>query len=89
MKFSNSTFNDDTFDQDPTVSCFVLSMIGIYVSVLFFLGIVFNVLNLWLFLKAKLLINPINLFMTSLIVLNLIGTFLELPLVIHSAFKCR
>jgi hypothetical protein len=81
-------FNIDPYDQDPTVSCFVLSIIGVYVSLLFFLGIVLNILNLWLFLKAKLL-NPINLFMTTLIILNLIGTLLELPLVIHSAFSCR
>ncbi len=88
MKFKNPTFETDLFDQDPTVSCFVLSIIGVYVALLFFLGIILNVLNLWLFLKAK-LFNPINLFMTTLIVLNLIGTVLELPLVIHSAFKCR
>ena len=81
----NSTNHEDS---ELDSECGSLVIIGVYLTILFVLAIIFNTLNLWVFHKAK-LFNPINCFMMTLIGLNLISTFFELPPIMHSSFHCQ
>ena len=76
--------SDNNFDD----YCNVNKIFGVYTIVLFIASTFFNAFNLWIYYKSKIFI-PINLFMTTLITLNLVGTILETPLIIYNSFSCK
>ena len=84
----NSTDENWEPPQSP-VDCSTLNYIGIYCIILFVISIISNTTILGLIIKfsKQLLVN--NILMIWLIILNLIGTLIELPLVAFSAFSCK
>jgi hypothetical protein len=83
----NST--NDWEPPEPPVDCYILSYIGIYCIVLFVISFISNTTLLILIIKFSNELLKNNLLMMWLIILNLIGTLIELPLVATSAFKCK
>jgi hypothetical protein len=69
-------------------NCLSLEIVGFYMFFLLVSSIVFNLLSIWKFYKAK-LITPINIFIVSLLGFNLIASFIEAPYMIFNAYNCR
>ena len=84
--------NDNYFHSDlasSSLKCFKLSLIGIFLLIIFILSLTFNTLLLLTFYKYKRLREKCNKFVMFLTFLNLIGTLLELPFVFTSCMNCR
>ena len=88
---TNNSENEsiDLFDVIPPVPCWNLYIIGVYLVLLFISSIALNSLFLLAVPKNKKLLTPVNFFMITQSVLNLIVTVLQMPLVIYSAFNCK
>ena len=84
----NST-NENWEPPEPPVDCYTLYYIGVYCIVLFVISFISNTTLLILIIKFSKELLKNNLLMMWLIILNLIGTLIELPLVAISAFKCK
>ena len=69
-------------------NCLILHLIGVYMSILLVSSTIFNSLSIWIFYKAK-LFTPINVFMVSLLVLNLCATYVEAPYMIYNSYHCK
>jgi hypothetical protein len=84
----NST-NENWEPPEPPVDCYTLNYIGVYCIVLFVISFISNTTLLILIIKFSKELLKNNLLMMWLIILNLIGTLIEFPLVAISAFKCK
>ena len=71
-----------------SIQCNFLKFIGAYTIILLFSGTILNVFTLWLFRKSK-MITPMNCFMITLIILNLVATIIETPYIIYISINCR
>lgn len=71
------------------VDCQVLSIFGVYCILLFIVSTSANITVLWILLKNRNLLKHIYILIFALAVLSLLGTIVELPLIIITAFKCR
>ncbi len=69
-------------------SCSTFKLVGCYLLIILISSSILNSINLWILHKAK-LITSVNFFMIALFCLNIIATFLELPLLIYNSFTCR
>ena len=85
----NSTDYELKFGSLSPVSCKVLDIIAIYCILLMVVSIVSNSLLLFIFFRNKDLRSPINTMVMALTCLNLVGSCIELPIVITSHFMCR
>jgi hypothetical protein len=86
---SNFTNSNEWVIPEVPVDCKKLVPIYIYCILLFLTAIIANPLLIWALLKYKDLMNPTNLLILTLAVLNTAGTILELPLVTLSAIFCK
>ena len=88
--FKNFTNSSKLFAPEAIVECSVLKKIGVYCIILFIISFTSNLAVIIVFIKNKNhLLNGVNILILSLTILNLIGTLIELPLVITSAFYCK
>lgn len=71
------------------VKCEYLKIIAFYCLLVYILSLLFNSMIIGFFLKNKKHINPLNLLIIALAVLNVFATLGEIPLVIVSNFQCR
>ena len=85
----NETKIEEEWSPKALVECYKLQIIGGYCIFLFIAGIIANPTIIWIILKNKKLINPVNILVVALAILNTIGVLIELPLVTISAFMCR
>jgi hypothetical protein len=69
-------------------TCFDLQKVGGYMFFIFFASTFFNSISIWIFYKAK-LYTPINLFFITLIILNLVASYIEGPVIIYFAYYCE
>ena len=81
--------NHDEFNSESPTECYKLKGIAIYLIILFISSMSINGLLAVVFIWFKSLRNPLNAFIFTLNILNLVGTVTELPLVITSNFSCR
>ena len=84
-----STIIYDEWSPKVLAECYELKILGVYCILIFTAGIIVNPTLIWIILKNKKLINPVNLVILSLTILNTIGLFAELPLVTASAIMCN
>jgi hypothetical protein len=70
-------------------TCFKLNLIAIYCIFLCILSLYFNIALLKVFYNNSDLRTSLNLFIIVLTALNLLGTCIELPLVIITNFSCK
>jgi hypothetical protein len=85
----NETLIEENWSPKPLVECYKLQVIGGYCTILFIVGIIANPTIIWIILRNKELVNPVNILIVALSILNTIGVLVELPLVTISAFMCR
>ena len=71
------------------VECYKLKYIGIYSLCLFIASVSINTTHFCILIKNKQLLQPVNLIVFSLTVVNLIGTLFEIPLVTLNALNCK
>ena len=71
------------------IECHKLKIIGIYLILLFISSAFFNILLLFIIFKYKRFRNSLNIYIFFLTLLNLIGTFVELPATIATNFACK
>jgi hypothetical protein len=74
---------------ESEVPCYQLQIIGAYCLLLFIISLTFNLLFTISVFKTKQLHQARYYILACLGVLNLIGTFLELPIVAASGFNCK
>ncbi|RNA19352.1 melanopsin [Brachionus plicatilis] len=79
----------DPFDVKSPVECYKLRIIAVYCLIIFFLSLTANSVLLWILIYFKELRNSMNAFMLALSVCNLIGSLIELPMVVISNFNCK
>ena len=72
----------------PSDNCINLALMGVYLFILLVSSIFFNSLNIWRFYRAK-LFTPINIFMMTLLFLNLIESFIASPLIMYKSYNCK
>lgn len=70
-------------------NCSSLKIISYYCIILFFLSMVFNVILLRLFYFHKELRKSFNLIIIALLLLNVLGTLFELPVIILTNYYCE
>ena len=83
----NGTQILDKYSLESPTKCYKLRILGIFYVLLFLASTVFNSLLFYVFIKNKNLRTAFNLFIIALIILNLIGTFTELPFVVSDYLK--
>ncbi len=88
MSFNTSSYEIEYFKESP-IECYKLKLISGYLLLLFFLGVAFNTILIFVFMRNRSLITPLNLIIITMIVFNLIGGLFEFPVVILSNFNCR
>jgi hypothetical protein len=71
------------------VDCEQLKPIAIYCVVLFIVSLISNPTLIWILLRNRELMNPVNVLILALASLSIIGTLIELPLVSVSAILCK
>lgn len=81
--------NIDPFDAESPVECFKLKIIAVYCLIIFLLSLITNSILIWILVFYKELRNSMNTFMLALSICNLIGSLIELPMVIISNFNCK
>ncbi len=87
--FSNYTsLGEDDFPISP-ISCFKLNLIALYLTMLLVASSVVNSFLAMAFLVYKELYKSVNILVLACVLLNLLGSILELPFVIGSNFACR
>lgn len=87
---ANSSSPQNLFDVISPVACYKLRMISALTCVIFFFSLSLNSLLLMAFYQKKTPTKaPLNIFIISLTVYNLVGSFLEFPFIIASNFYCR
>jgi len=86
MKVSNSTY--DMLYEESLINCFVLKIVAIYLGIILFLSILFNSVIILVYIRFKHLITPYNVIILSIIILNLIGSLVELPIIIVTNYSC-
>ena len=70
-------------------TCQILKGFGVYCITLFFLSLTSNLLVIWCFFNSRRLCTPINSVTLALIIICMIGTLTELPMVTLNAFNCK
>lgn len=85
----NNTKTIKMFEQPITIDCSHLRYIGVYLCSLFLLAFISNLIVIVAFYKNRDLFTPVNTLIFSLIILNLLGSIMEIPIVAISAFKCK
>lgn len=86
--FANYTAELEEFPISP-INSTILHFVGWYMSFLLAFTFAINWSLLATFIGTKELRKPINTFVISITVLNLVGCILEFPFVVGSAFSCR
>ena len=76
-----------TYIKSP-IPCHQLQLIGFLCVFLFSLSLFANLFLLWVFAKKKSLRIPMNMFVITLTVFNVIGTLVEWPVFFTSQFFC-
>ena len=69
--------------------CKILKPTGVYCVLLFLTSVISNLTILWIQIKNKMLFQHVNLLIFAIAILSLIGTVVELPLIITTSFKCK
>jgi peptidoglycan biosynthesis protein MviN/MurJ (putative lipid II flippase) len=75
--------------QNKPEDCFKLKIVTIYLVTIFIVGIAFNSSLLWVFYQKKQLRTPFGVLLIALIVNNIIGCIIEIPLKIVNSYNCR
>ena len=78
-----------TSRSDDEDECVKLKFIGIYLLIIFVMGIGFNSSLLWLFYQKKDLRTSLNRFIFVIVSNNLIGCLIDLPFQVISSFACK
>ena len=86
---SSSTIKNDPYDVNSPVECYKLRIIAFYCIFIFLLSLIANSILLWILIYFKELRNSLNSFMLALTSCNIVGTVIELPMVIISNFSCK
>ena len=81
--------NEHLLTHEIRVDCRVLKIFGVYCSLLFIVSNASNITVLYILLRNRTLLRHIYILIFALAVLSLIGTLVELPLIIITAFSCR
>ncbi len=71
------------------VACFTLIPIAVYTILLFIVAFISNPTLIWILLRNKELMSPVNVLILALSALNIVGTLIELPLVTVSSMLCE
>ncbi|CAF0886599.1 unnamed protein product [Brachionus calyciflorus] len=79
----------DPFDVESPVSCGKLRILATYCVFIFIGSVLANTSLLWTLIYYKDLRNSVNAFMIALSSCNLLGSLIEMPLVIVSNFNCK
>ena len=87
--FLNFSESKDHAKMVYTVDCKILNVVGGYYIFLFLISCISNIWILWILIKNKMLLQHANLLLFAVAILSLIGTFIELPLIIVTSFKCK
>ena len=82
-------YNGTYYGVESPVECFNLNLIAIYCIVVVVLSLIFNSLLIVVFYVYKDLSSPLNPFIITLTIFNLVGTLIEFPFVIVSNFYCK
>ena len=85
---NDSKSQSDIFYVESSVNCFALKMVAHFLVIILFLSVLFNSTIILVYIRYKQLITPFNVLILAIIILNLIGSILELPLVILTNFSC-
>ena len=85
----NKTENSTWIIPEVTVECYKLKPIAVYCVILFIIGLLSNSTLIYVLLRHRSLLNPVNLLLLALGILSLIGVLIELPLVTISAILCK
>lgn len=85
---NNSNYTIDWFNIESPVNCIVLKIVAIYFTIILLLSLIFNMLVILVYIRNKHLITPFNSIILSIVVLNLIGSIIELPIMILTNFSC-
>ncbi|CAF3308686.1 unnamed protein product [Rotaria socialis] len=97
MPFNYSSIIDEGLSRDDplfwsrptTVNCTTVRIIGIFLCVAAFVGIVFNGTLLYSFLRYKMLRSPPNIFVMFIAVMGLLASCTILPLTGTSSVYCQ
>ena len=66
-----------------------LNILGVFLVIMMIMGVTINTFLLNVFRTNKELRTPLYSYITAITVLNLIGSFTQLPWIIHSCFSHR
>ncbi len=82
---------DDEYSVISAVKCNLLNYFGIYYLILFIISIISNIAILYILAKNRKssMIRGRNILILVLVLLNLLGTIVALPIVIMTSFSCR
>jgi peptidoglycan biosynthesis protein MviN/MurJ (putative lipid II flippase) len=80
-----SNFENENKPED----CFKLKIVTIYLVTIFIVGIAFNSSLLWVFYQKKQLRTPFGVLLIALIVNNIIGCIIEIPMRVVSNYICK
>jgi peptidoglycan biosynthesis protein MviN/MurJ (putative lipid II flippase) len=75
--------------QNKPEDCLKLKIVSFYLITIFIVGITFNSTLLWVFYKKKQLRTPFGVLLIALVVNNIIGCVIEIPLKIVSSYNCK
>ena len=84
-----SNLKENKYNLKSPVECYKLYIIAIYCLILLILSVVFNTLLLIIFIRHRKLRTPLNMYILTNTVLNLVGSLLEFVFVIPSNLACR
>ena len=89
LYLNGNVFHMDMFRQSAVNICFKFKFVGVYLILVFLIGLLSNATLLWIFYGKRELRNKLNSFVIALTVNNLLGCILELPFIIKSSLSCR
>ena len=68
--------------------CFKIAVIGVYLVIVFILGIISNAFLLWIYFVTKTLRKPTDIYIMALAINNIVGCVVFMPFLIISNFNC-
>ncbi len=69
--------------------CSIYNYFGFYAILLLIISILSNGLLIWKYLKNRKYLCNIHVLKLTLVILNIIGALIDLPLVIFNSFSCK
>lgn len=81
--------NENYYSRISPIDPLILNTLAIFLLIIMILGVVLNSILLNIFRINEDLRTPLNVLIIAITVLNLVGSLVELPWVIHSCFSYR